>query len=189
MRVFLPILLLLFLAQFTHSWSDLGHLLIGRIAEIKLSADNPNAYMNFTSIITSLNKLTDGQSNTFVEATLWADDIKRYQADLFDQYHYLYRTYDPDGIIPFIEQKYKDINVVNTIGWAMAILKKNQGSISFERAFMARFLMNIVGEIHQPLNTIEMYNLTKALLKGDKGGSLFSTQENSLILPLMTIPI
>lgn len=73
-----------------------------------------------------------------------------------------------------MKQRHHDINVVNSIGWCMSILKKNKGFISFDRALMARMLMNIVGEIHQPLNTIQMHNKTKSLVNGDKGGLLIN---------------
>lgn len=106
--------------------------------------------------------------------------------DLFDQYHYLYKIYDPDTIVPFMKQRHHDINVVNSIGWCMSILKKNKGFISFDRALMARMLMNIVGEIHQPLNTIQMHNKTKSLVNGDQGGKFIITQGNSSTLQLQT---
>ena len=32
--------------------------------------------------------LTDGKSNSFVEAAVWADDIKEYKANYFDDYHF-----------------------------------------------------------------------------------------------------
>jgi len=72
--------------------------------------------------------------------------------------------------MPVQEEKDKDINVVNTLGWVQSILKNNKGFISFERAMMARFLMNLVGEVHQPLNNVQMFNSTKAYLNGDGGG-------------------
>ena len=129
----------------TTCWADLPHLVIGRIAEIKLSVQHPTSYVNFTSILSALNKLTDGRSNSFVESTLWADDVQQNGVDLFDQYHYVNKIYDPDTIIPFMKQRHHDIHVVNSIGWCMSILKKNKGFISFDRALMARILMNIVG--------------------------------------------
>lgn len=82
-----------------------------------------------------------------------------------------------------MDQQDKDINIVNTIGWALSILKKNKDFVSFDRAFMARFLLSAVGDIHQPLNTIQMYNTSKALLNGDKGGNGWLTKVNSSTSP------
>jgi len=152
------------------AWVDVGHMLVSRIAEEHLSKNDPVAYSDFSNLVVSFNKLTDGRSNTFVESAVWADDIKNNGATLFNPYHYIDRIYDPDGLMPILKDKNKDINVVNTLGWVQTILKNNKGFISFERAMMARFLMNLVGEIHQPLNNVQMFNTTKAYLNGDGGG-------------------
>ena len=59
-------------------WSDVGHMLVSRIAEINLMGSNITQYNDFSKIIDGFSKLTDGKSNTFVEASVWADDIKNY---------------------------------------------------------------------------------------------------------------
>ena len=159
--------------------------MVARTAEMTLQKNHPSEYTNFSSIIVALNNLTDGRSNSFVEASLWADDIKNAKATLFDPYHYIDRIYDPDGLMPILKQKNKDINVVNTIGWAMKILKNNRGFISFERALMARFLINLVGEVHQPLNTIQMFNNSKAFQNGDAGGKFPLTKVSTSTLLLL----
>ena len=50
----------------------------------------------------------------------------------------------------------------------MSVLKTNKEGITFERAFMARFLLHLVGDIHQPLHSVAMFNSTYK--KGDMGG-------------------
>jgi len=42
----------------------------------------------FTQVVFALNKFTDGKSNTFDEAAVWADDIKSVGATMFDEYHF-----------------------------------------------------------------------------------------------------
>ena len=49
-------------------------MLTAAIAEIVL--DNNKAYQNARISIESMNPLTDGKSNTFIEAASWADDIR-----------------------------------------------------------------------------------------------------------------
>ena len=51
-----------------------------------------------------------------------------------------------------------DSNSVNIVGWAMTVLKTNKQGISFERAFMARYLLHLVGDMHQPLHNTNMFN-------------------------------
>lgn len=62
----------------------------------------------------------------------------------------------------------KDVNSVNIVGSCLTVLKTNKHGITFERAFMARYLSHVVGDIHQPLHSTNMFN--KTLPKGDLGG-------------------
>jgi hypothetical protein len=65
-------------------------------------------------------------------------------------------------------EQQKDINSINVMGSATSVLKTNKEGITFERAFMARFLLHLVGDIHQPLHSTCMYNQT--FKTGDLGG-------------------
>lgn len=62
----------------------------------------------------------------------------------------------------------KDVNSINVASSCMSVLKTNKEGITFERAFMARYLLHLVGDIHQPLHSVTMYNSTNK--KGDYGG-------------------
>ncbi len=62
-----------------------------------------------------------------------------------------------------------DINAINSIDWCMKILKSNKDGVSFERAFMARYLLHLVGDIHQPLHSTNFFNETYK--NGDLGGN------------------
>jgi len=65
-------------------------------------------------------------------------------------------------------QYQQDVNSINTINWCLAVLKANKEGVSFERAFMARYLLHVVGDIHQPLHDTMMFNGTYKT--GDLGG-------------------
>ena len=82
------IVLICFLIGMTVSWWDVGHMLVSKIAEIKLKENSQAAYDNFNELIKAFENLTDGKSNSFVEAAVWADDIKEYKANYFDDYHF-----------------------------------------------------------------------------------------------------
>lgn len=146
-------------------------MIVAKIAEDDLLASDPTSYEKFNNLIQGLNNFTDGLSNTFVEASVWPDDIKGYGATLFDNYHFLDRIYDPEGLMPIMSEVAKYNNSLNTIHWCTGVLKKNRDAVSFERAIMARFLLHIVGDIHQPLHSVQMFNSTKALINGDQGGN------------------
>ena len=38
------------------------------------------------------------------------------------------------------------------------ILNANREAVTFERAFMARYLMHVIGDIHQPLHNSNFFN-------------------------------
>ena len=63
----------------------------------------------------------------------------------------------------------KDVNSVNIVGACYTVLKANREKVSFERAFMARYLSHVVGDIHQPLHSTNFFN--KTYPKGDLGGT------------------
>lgn len=67
-----------------------------------------------------------------------------------------------------MKPKEKDVNSINIFGHAVTVLKTNKERISFERAFMARYLLHLAGDIHQPLHSTAMY--TKEFPDGDLGG-------------------
>lgn len=62
----------------------------------------------------------------------------------------------------------KDVNSINIINWCKSVLRTNTYSVTFERAFMARYLMHVVGDCHQPLHNTNFFN--KTYPKGDLGG-------------------
>ena len=82
----------------------------------------------------------------------------------------LFSVYDPDFMFINMQQPQKDINSINVVGSCMNVLKTNKNSVTFQRAFMARYLLHLVGDIHQPLHSISMFNAT--FKTGDLGGNL-----------------
>ena len=44
----------------------------------------------FTDVVQSINFLTDNRSHTFIEASVWPDDLKekKYKMNLWDSWHF-----------------------------------------------------------------------------------------------------
>lgn len=78
-------------------------------------------------------------------------------------------VYDPEQMFVGMTDAQKDVNSINVASSCMTVLKTNKEANTFERAFMARYLLHLVGDIHQPLHSVTMYNST--LKKGDMGGT------------------
>lgn len=86
----LSIILLLSVCLFGVScWWDQGHMLVSHIADKYLTNTNRQAARDkLFQLVQALNGFTDGRSNSFMEAAVWADDIKEYGATIFDNYHF-----------------------------------------------------------------------------------------------------
>lgn len=167
---------LLLLANLSLAWWDVGHMTVAQIAELYLIENGKvDAFNKFNQLILAFKGRTDGKTDTFVEAAVWPDDIKNYKKDAnseeqdyvryFDSYHYtdlyhfyLIRTYDPHFLMASMKQKEKDVNSINIIGSAVTVLKNNKEKVTFERAFMARYLLHLAGDMHQPLHSTAMFN-------------------------------
>lgn len=102
-------------------------------------------------------------------ASVWADDLKEFNVSYFNDYHFTDVVYDSQNMFISMTQFQKDVNSINTYKSAESVLKTNKEGITFERCFMARFLLHLAGDIHQPLHSVTMYNST--LKTGDLGGN------------------
>ena len=86
MKVIITLVFLLVSAQ---AWWDKGHMITSQIAYNHLTDTQRTIPRDkFNQLVIALNPFTDGKSNTFAEAAVWADDIKSYGASMFDNYHF-----------------------------------------------------------------------------------------------------
>jgi hypothetical protein len=102
------LLLLCSLLLLTQAWWDKGHMLVSQIAYNHLTSTNRIPLRDkFQQLIVALNPFTDGRSNSFAEAAVWADDIKEYGATIFDNYHFtnMYYQDDADPTTPILPSR------------------------------------------------------------------------------------
>ena len=119
-------------------WGNIGHKVVGEIAERKL---NPEVKL-------IVNDLLDGES--MANASTWADEIKSDP---------LYKQYNPWHYVNMpLDKEYSDIqknqsgDIVSTLKESIKILK-NPESTKELKSFYLKFLIHLVGDIHQPLHT------------------------------------
>lgn len=119
-------------------WGNIGHKVVGEIAERKL---NPKVKL-------IVNDLLDGES--MANASTWADEIKSDP---------LYKQYNPWHYVNMpLDKEYSDIqknqsgDIVSTLKESIKILK-NPESTKELKSFYLKFLIHLVGDIHQPLHT------------------------------------
>jgi hypothetical protein len=164
-------LLLIVLPALVLGWWDVGHMLTAAIAEIKLNQLDPYASVHFRDLVASINQLVDNRSRTFIESACWADDIKSYPyyMKLFDAYHFKDTPYVYDTVVPVINYTENALSSLQVMAVAHKTLTQNTDRNSAERALFARYVVHLVGDIHQPLHSVALFNLTYP--KGDIGGN------------------
>jgi hypothetical protein len=129
-------------------WWDLGHRMVARIAELRLTPEAKAAARD----------ILGGQS--LADASVWADNIKQYRHDA-DPLHYVNlpltattwdsARYCPDGRC-----------IVAAIPADLRVLA-NPTASPVDRAEALRFLIHFVGDLHQPLHAGQA---------ADRGGNL-----------------
>jgi hypothetical protein len=81
----------------------------------------------------------------------------------------LYRLYVPDGTFVQINFTNTAVNSLEVINSAIRVLSSNMNRVSAERALFARYLVHLIGDVHQPLHSVALYNGTYPT--GDLGGN------------------
>lgn len=167
----LRLVLTLGLLHLSLAWWCTGHLLVAQIAELDLQEENPAAWLWAQSAIEAMGEtLTHGTADTFVESACWADDIKAFGLETMNDWHFVNHPYNPTGIMNIVE--YSDGDGLFALAQALSTLNGSSIATSpFETSFAMRYLIHLVGDLHQPLHVADMWSA--AFPTGDLGGNLF----------------
>ncbi len=155
--------MLLFAAVATaNAWFDTGHMVVAAIAQKNLT---PTAKAEADRLLKvgSTEKAYD-----FITAGPWADDVKTKENGPWHYYDIYFREDgNPTSLKPDEE------NALTAIDKFSKILGDKSKPDS-ERADALRFLIHIVGDIHQPLHAVS--RVTETEPKGDRGGNGFKIE-------------
>lgn len=153
------------------AWWDVPHMLICQIAKDQLD----------TEMIQKVEELLTyfeddfPESSTFVTASCFPDDLTPLGLSGFKVWHGVLTPYYIDDFLDekelgCIEALIKDNNLHAAIRQCVKTLK-NPAAKTWEKSFMLRFLLHCVGDIHQPLHCIQLYNTQ--FPQGDLAGHRF----------------
>lgn len=145
------------------AWNGNGHMLVAQIAYNQLT---PVAKQKADELIVALQPLP-ANSNTFVTAGPWADDIKS-ETHEFDSWHFLDHGFTTD------DTEFDNTLPEEHVAWAIVkqrTLLTSTTANQQEKAKALRFLIHFVADAHQPLHCSTLYR--KDFPKGDRGGNLF----------------
>lgn len=136
-------------------WDAKGHQIIAEIAYRELT---PTAQRTATRLLSAD---TNEKYHNFPAASVWADDIKSTTRD-FDAWHYINRFVGNPEIEPVKP------NVLTAMSEQSKILG-NSNTADASRLIALKWMLHLVGDVHQPLHTsARMVNG-----KNDRGGNDF----------------
>ena len=139
MKKLLLIISILLLSSFGEvtAWGKIGHRTVGEIAQRQLSLTTQQW----------VNEILDGQSLAVVST--WADEMRSNpEFDEFASWHYVNLPIDKE----YDEIDVKKENVIMIIDVAISILKSPSADKDM-KSFYLKYLVHLVGDIHQPLHT------------------------------------
>lgn len=128
---------LLILSFSTFAWGQIGHRVIGKIAENHLS---PQAKKAIQALL--------GNESLAIAST-WMDEVK--SDDAFDHTHVWHYTTIPSGKTYAEAEKNEKGDVVMGIENMKKIIQSISSSLD-EKKEALRFLIHLIGDIHQPLH-------------------------------------
>ena len=155
-------------------WHPTGHFLTALIAKKEIEKQDPTLVPYLESILKVLAVFTKEKAHGFIEEAEFPDDIKYLEWKSFNSWHfndkYIFAPDAPKKDLPRNPQ-----NVVWAISQCEATLRNKKTSeinIFFGKSFMLRYLVHLIGDIHQPLHNTSL--VSKQFPDGDAGGNNFS---------------
>ncbi|MCB0845033.1 MAG: S1/P1 nuclease [Bacteroidetes bacterium] len=149
-----------------YGWWDTGHMAIAAIAYQHL---NPETRVWVDELVEELDKHYP-DTQTFIECSTWADDLKKQGIYAYSSWHYTNIPYNPDSLA--LPQNAKpEVDVIWAINQARQVLTA-EDAVSLEKARFLAFLVHFVGDLHQPLHSTSMYD--DDVPEGNRGGNEFS---------------
>lgn len=112
---------------------------------------------------------------SLVASAAWMDTLRRPDQLWMQPMHYINTPYAPDHSVAV--KPPNRLNAPGSIQQAQAILEQKQAS-NYDLGFNLRVLLHVVGDIHQPMHAVSLYN--KTLPNGDKGGNLYRLKANTV---------
>jgi S1/P1 Nuclease len=164
------------------AWNIPGHMLSGIIAYQILQQENPPTIEKVKAVLEKhpwyTNQwqarlqdvpIADHGLVLFMQAARWADDVRiQEKAQNRPRWHYINLPFKPEGQPAIVQVR--DPEPVNILT-AMA---ENEGAVKNDsnlerKAIALAWLFHLVGDIHQPLQTAQLF--TVEYPNGDRGGN------------------
>jgi hypothetical protein len=150
-----------------HGWWDSGHMAIALIAKDQFL---PLTAAQVAELLAVPMALEEG-GDPLMLASVWPDLLKDRGLRAFDSWHYTGIPCGPKRVLSRQARARlpgdEEGQLVATLGQCLATLRNPQSG-PWEKAFMLRWLIHLVGDLHQPLHCANWYD--PSFPKGDQGG-------------------
>lgn len=159
--------LLLFFCSPIFAWNIMGHEVVAQIAYDNLT---PTAREQVEQLIPFMGK--SYHIKQMYQAAAWPDRIKQFNVTAYNNWHYINQpigatsstlTLNPENVVWAIAQSKQVLTTP-------AVKSYRQQQLLQQSQFLF-FLLHFVGDIHQPLHTVVLYN--KTFPHGDGGGNFY----------------
>jgi hypothetical protein len=94
--------------------------------------------------------------------------------NLFDPWHFKDSPYVYDTVVPVLNYTESAVSSLQIMATATKTLSQQMDRNSAERALFSRYVVHLLGDIHQPLHSVSLFNTTYP--KGDLGGNIEKVQ-------------
>lgn len=160
------------------AWNDKGHMVIARLAWLKLSDDQRRAateilkgHPHYAEYLAAERPAQcDADEWAFMRASYWPDWVRSNHSEQYNQptWHYISAGFvPPQSMLKPESLASATPNVVTQIP---ACVAKIQTGSAEERAVHLCWLLHLTGDIHQPLHCCSL--LSESFPEGDRGGNL-----------------
>lgn len=134
-------------------------MIVARIAYEQIKSSNPTLLELIETEIGQLGQFSKDGNYPFVEASNWPDDIKELGMLQFNQWHVVRTPIIRDGYQgDTFEEPQNATWAINQMIQTLSFTEKKGMDPGFGVSFAWRFLIHLVGDIHQPLHTGTLYS-------------------------------
>lgn len=171
-KTFLMIVLVAFGCLFfaTNAWTDYGHIMSAEIARRNLSEKRVE---ELNKIAGTFNPYFQGRDITkFPYLAIFMDAIKS-DTILFDPMHYIDFPYQTGG--DFVAPEPGEVNALYAMTQAISnlVFTSNRQHSVWSKSISLLLFVHVLGDIHQPLHAVSLFDADHAPPQGDKGGNLW----------------
>ncbi len=151
------------------AWNSVGHRVIAQMAYDKLTPRSKAVLLSYNR---ALNHAYARRG--FVESSVWLDQLYSPKLKIIRQMHYIDLPFTQEKTAINLPQP-QHINVVWAIHQAVYRLNMQEANM-LEKGIALRFILHLIGDIHQPLHAIT--RISSEYPQGDRGGNLVRLKHN-----------